>query len=821
MLAEKIGYVLAESLWPNFFPTCIGSFLHRLIWRTFQLQVNAYKKLEGIGGIVLTIMLNSIPLPLFITFATLMLASLGLQFLPLTGELHYEFSAAMALIASLVVGLATLWRGASWCALPAQSNVDDTTAQRYRDSIAADFRKTSIHAVLLSLPPLLIPLVRGVFGHSCGLADGIFWYLLLVPASAWISSVLALLAGMTFCRRWVQVCGFLGLWSLTLFRGGHEAYHGPHIFMYAWQIGFFPGGSWDPELPITGRLLLYRISHIALAGALLLIVQELQGLRLGVQQGIVRKGGVLLSGCLAMVATFCIPFRSDLGLSRTDGWLRMTLGDTLNTRHATIYFNASATDSLDRWRAANLTDFYLEEHAQALGLKAEELEGVTLYLFSSPEQQKLFVGTSSASFTKPWKRELYQTFDRIEGTLKHELAHLVMARYGAVLGISVNQGLLEGAAVALDDSWGNQTLHQYARAIRDFDLAPPIPQIMTTSGFSSQKASLGYVMAGAFCKWLLVNYGAKRFQQVYGWGDFLEVYGKPLDSLAAEYERFIAATPSTPEENRPTMRYLFGGGSFFAQRCLRRISTLNGIGYDALAEKRWDKALQAFQESEQEGITYGARGGIIRALYGQKMWRELIDSCTAWGADTASYPLLPFLIEQGDAYWSLGDTIKAQRLYDSVISLNISVPLTYRAMLRKYFLSDSMMGKQMLKYFTAQWSVAERLSFFNRVHECGKENLVMELIKTTLTADLFPQETAARLQMLFNSINSMKTDSVVQKNHSRVQAIAWLVSYQLNNLCSMVGWHLPAPPAELRTPFFDARRSEQKRMLEWLQKYSH
>lgn len=768
--------------------------------------------------------ISTIPLSLLIPFATLMLAALGLQFLPLTGELHYEFSAAMALIASLVVGLGVLWRGASWCTLPSgQGNVDEHTAQRYRDSIAADFRKTSIRALLLTLPPLLIPLVRGAFGHSCGLADGLLWYLLLVPASAWISCVLALLSGMTFCRRWVQLCGFLGLWSLTLFRGGHEAYHGPHIFMFAWQIGFFPGGSWDPELPITERLLLYRIAHITIAAGLLLVVQEMQGLRLGVQQGIVRKGGVLLAGFLAVGAAVCIPFRSDLGLSRTDGWLRAALGDTLATRHATIYYNASATDSLDRWRAANLTDFYLEEHARTLGIPTAEIEPVTLYLFSSPDQQKLLVGTSSASFTKPWKRELCQTFDRIEGSLKHELAHLVLARYGAVLGISINQGLLEGGAVALDDSWGSWGLHQYARAIGDFRLAPPVAEVMTTSGFSRQKASLAYVMAGSFCQWLLATYGAERFSQVYGWGNFLEAYGKPLDSLAAQYGRFIAAMPPTPPRYRPTARYLFGGGSFFAQRCLRNIATLNAVGYDALAEQRWGTALLAFRESQREGASYGARAGSIRAFYGQQRWRELIDSCAAWGRDTASYPLLPLLIEQGDAHWGLGDTTTARRLYDSVIQLSISVPLTYRAMLRSYFLDDTATAKPMRQYFTAQWSVAERLNFLNRMREVrNDDDGVMELMELTLLANLTPHQAARRLQAVLNSnLSSTESDSVLRRRNPRAKAIAWLVSYQLRPLFSIARLPFPPPPATLDFPLLNTRQPEQQRLLDWLQNQPH
>src|SRR5207253_2842822 len=85
---------------------------------------------------------------------------------------------------------------------------------------------------------------------------------------------------------------------------------------------------------------------------------------------------VAIAAVVALAAVALVSVRPELGLTRTDRWLRSALGDSLHTRFATIYYNATSTDSVDLWRAANLTDFYITEHARALGI----LEGSAMAL---------------------------------------------------------------------------------------------------------------------------------------------------------------------------------------------------------------------------------------------------------------------------------------------------------------------------------------------------------------------------------------------------------------------------------------------------------
>src|SRR5207253_2845968 len=119
-----------------------------------------------------------------------------------------------------------------------------------------------------------------------------------------------------------------------------------------------------------------------------------------------------ISSLIGVVALLCVLHRPELGLTRTDAWLRAELGDSLRTRFTTICYNAATTDSLSIWRAANYADFYVHEHAQALHLDENKIEPITFYAYSSAEEQKRLVGTSSASFTKPWRRTVNMTFDR-------------------------------------------------------------------------------------------------------------------------------------------------------------------------------------------------------------------------------------------------------------------------------------------------------------------------------------------------------------------------------------------------------------------------
>ncbi|HVZ41493.1 MAG TPA: hypothetical protein VHI13_19585 [Candidatus Kapabacteria bacterium] len=648
------------------------------------------------------------------------------QYLPLANDLHYEFAALVAIAASLVAGLTVIARmprfvrGSAPVDAPLRSGADIAIA------------------CLLSMIPLGVALIASLFRMNCGLGEGIAWYLTLVPASALVSGVIGACGATMARRRWLAALLFLALWCGSMARGAYEALAGPHIFLYSWQVGFFPGGSWDAELPIPALLLGYRAVHLAAAGGLLFVLGQIRILRSGSIDGRnIPAVWVIAAGTALAMAL--VGMRSEIGLTRSTEWLRSELGDSLRTRMATIYYNAPTTDSLDLWRAANLTDFYLTEHARVLGIPQDRVERVCIYLYASPAEEKRMVGTASAAFTKPWARSVNMTFGDVGSTLRHELAHVMMARYGNPLGISISQGMLEGSAVALENSFGWHTLHEYAAAMYRLKMAPPVEEIMSIGGFSLHRASMSYVLAGSFSQWLIATYGVDRYCSAFAWGSFESAYGRSLHELSEQYGAFIRAYSSSVDA--ATMRHLFGGGSFFLQKCLRRIGTLNARGYEAMAEERYGRALEQFAASLAEGINYTARIGVIRSLAALGRYQVLLDSFTEYSHDTASYPLLPYLIEQGDAWWARGDTANAARLYDSVLRLQINAPTSLRAASRLYFIdAGDSLRDVMRTYFTRLMPVAQRIILLDQALALAtpRQRSILALMRATLTVNRAP-----------------------------------------------------------------------------------
>lgn len=631
----------------------------------------------------------------------------GAQYLPLTRELHYELSAVAALWTSIGTGIAALvtWRRRTQHTGPVASIVH---------AIA--------WALATTVPPLLIALAFNLVNRTCGVGEGILWYLLLVPPSAIIAVAIARLARTMTATPWTQVAIFLFLWGASMARGAVEALSGPHIFMYAWQVGYFPGGSWDPELPITPLLLAYRATHVLFASLLLLLLVEIETVRTTRRR---RGAAVLLPASLAAaIVIVLVPLRSEIGLTRTDHWLRETLGDSVRTRFTTIYYDATTTDSLDIWRAANYADFYVRRHARALGIRMRAIAPITFYAYSSGAEQKRLVGTSSASFTKPWRRTMNLSFDRVETTLEHELVHVVLEPYGNVLGISWSTGILEGAAVALEHGDDVTMLHRHARAAYDMELAPPVERLMSATGFASHRSSLSYMVAGSFCRWLIDNYGKDRFLRSYASGSLADRYPRTFEHLADEYGAFLATLPPTDPSLETTVRYLYSGGSFFLQRCLRRIATLTGEGYRALADDRYDDALARFDESLALGITSGARAGVIRTLHAAGRYGDLVDSMRVYiDRDSLGTQLLPYLIELSDAQASVGGD-RVETLTEA-LRTGGDEWTRVRAALR-LLLTDGTAGAvssgdsvatAMLEYFRRPMTIAARVSLLTTIEK--------------------------------------------------------------------------------------------------------
>ena len=102
----------------------------------------------------------------------------------------------------------------------------------------------------------------------------------------------------------------------------------------------------------------------------------------------------------------------------------------------------------------------------------------------------------------------------------------------------------EGFAVAADDPiQGELTLHQWAAGMRRQKLAPDMRKLMGTEGFYQSAPSRAYTVAGSFLRFLADTYGAEKVRVLYAHADFQQAYGRPLNDLVTEWERYVDALP--------------------------------------------------------------------------------------------------------------------------------------------------------------------------------------------------------------------------------------------------------------------------------------
>jgi len=671
-------------------------------------------------------------------------ATLVILQLPLFADPGYEFAAAAAAVASVVAGVSSLFRTAR--VGPDAGRGSDA---ELRATIAHDITRLLRTQTLLATTPLLVALPVWAIRTSCGVEDVLTWFLLLAPPSAIISCSIGLLCESVTQRRWIGLTLFVVLWFTSLARGGIEALVGPHIFLYTWHIGYFPGGSWSADQPVPDNLLLYRAVGIVTALALCAVSWALS---LTVRTPITgQKRRRLLAALIVTAFVTCawLSAREQLGYARSYEYVEEELGDSMRCTYATIRFRRASVDSLYLWEAARIVDTALADHARFLGVDPHRMPRTQVYLYGSEEEEQRMVGPRSLAYTKPWQQSVHLQASAVAYALRHELAHVALAPYGFVLGIPLSQGLLEGSAVALEGETEWRTLQQYARAAYAAGLAPSAEQIMGIGGFSSIRPQLAYRLAGAFSSWLVRTYGVRRYLEALPTGDLEGTYGVDDTILAKRFRESLDSLPVPDSLELVGARYRFGGGGFFLQRCLRRIGTLNARGERALEGGSYVRAIEYFQESLREGVSVGARSGILRAQMAMGRWRQVLDSLEYYRRDSTGIAYLGFEVERGDALWSLGEVQRARDCYARIFRYDISRSLTLRAALRMYFIdTPSPLRETMRDYFARPLDPLGRVAVLNAAESEASDHeqrLVLLFMKAVLTSHRSPIATITGL----------------------------------------------------------------------------
>ena len=621
--------------------------------------------------------------------------------IPLLNYLGFESAFVTALMGSFVAGFLTIARLRP-IYLAVQAQGQPFTARTAFASIIP------VNLLLLAIPLALL-CVNAVFVPNCDFAEGCAFFLLLPVVSVFFATALGLFCTVHYRH---PRLAFMGYGILSVIYVLYTGYATPAIFSYNFFYGYFPGFSYDELLPLGWPLVTFRMLTVIVAGLFVwwshIIVTGLPR-----DAGTFTKGAALLrilatrhtaaSVLLLAGAAVLFLFRCQLGWESSAAFVRTTLGGMTETEHFTIYFDSSSTRVGDLAVIVQEHEFRLHQILEACALS--RTEKIISYIYPTTESKRRLIGIGETEIAKPWSREVHMTRSSMDASLKHELVHVIAGQFGLpVIHASFSTGLVEGIAVAVDGSWGYRTLPQYAAALRAAGLAPPVDRLMTPAGFIAQSSSVSYVLAGAFCKFLLDTYGMRPLLQVYRTGDYETAYQLPLDALIAAWQRSLDAVPVGASDSA-SVDVFFRRPPLFGKVCARVHARRLREARELLRRHRDEEALERYAALAARSGGYDALAGLMTAHFRKGDYAAvngLYDSVTTHDPIPRRY--LALGIMAGDARWGNGDTAGAARLYGEVRAARLSPGLLEAAAVRLLILSDTAATRQLRWYFFTEQS---------------------------------------------------------------------------------------------------------------------
>ncbi|HCV43681.1 MAG TPA: hypothetical protein DGH68_09375 [Bacteroidetes bacterium] len=645
-----------------------------------------------------------------LTYAAISLISTQV---PLLNYLGYELSAVIGLVGAVASGLLTIH-----IVKPQYCSAGEKGKTTTSHVLSSFRRAVALNMTLLAIP-LVVMLANALFVKNCSFVLGFAFFLLIPVVSVWFGSALGFLCAVHYR---LSKLVFIFYCLAFLIYSAAMGYLTPAIFSYNFLYGFFPGLTYDEALGLSWTLVIFRLVTVFVAAILIWLATAIVN-RHAPTDSFWTKGISLLrflsdrkqrfgSAAIGFVLASAWFFRCELGFESTSRFIQSKLGSTFSTEHFTIYYSGNSYDENEiKWIAAE-HEFRLKQIGDAF--YAPFHGKIESYIYPSNEVKQRFIGTGTTNIAKPWSGQIHTTRQSLDGTLKHELVHIVAAPFGLpVIRASLSTGLIEGLAMAIEWEWGNRTPHQYAAAMRRFGVMPEIEPMMLLTGFASQAASVSYVVCGSFCRFLIDRYGMRKMMQVYRTGDFDFTYGRSLRQLINEWHGFLDRI-EVRACDRDAVDVLFRRPPIFRKVCARVVAERNIEAGKKYGQRDYKAAELLFGESYTEGKSYDALSGYLSSALrsgNATMVSALYDSITV--RESRPSPYLPLFLTIGDAFWTLGRSEKAQELYSCLRQADLSRTLNELATLRLLAAHNPSDGRSMLTYMMSDANDSVRLGMLD------------------------------------------------------------------------------------------------------------
>lgn len=530
---------------------------------------------------------------------TVALGAIG--FLPLFGGPGYEHALAAGLLVPSAAAIAT----AIDCARRTSSTPLASVARGVVTGLA--------YAALALVTALLHAARVGV----CELWGALLYFALTAGIGAVLGGVWGAaageLTGALVARRRVRrvrlVATLLGLAApiggvaVSLYR----FYASPMIFAFDPFVGYFSGTLYDTVIDAGTALFTYRLGSLATLASAALFASVLHrdderpfGLVLDLRSSGTRARAAL--GLLAMMASAGLTLSgATLGHFSTTASIAADLGAEKHGERCDVVY-----PSTTREQEANLLLKDCEEQVRSVEarLGAKGPPRVRAFFFRDDGDKKRLMGAAHTYIAKPWRNEVYlQLGSYPHPVLGHELAHVIAGSFGRgalriagdVGGYLPNPGLIEGIAVAASPDDEDLTDEQWARAMLEIGILPPMQRVFGLD-FLGDASAKSYTLAGAFISWMGARWGMKTVRDWYGGGDVVALTGKSWPELDAAFRDHLKTVP-LPAETESFARARFMRPGIFGRRCPHVVDATRREADVCRETQRFEEALRLYERA--------------------------------------------------------------------------------------------------------------------------------------------------------------------------------------------------------------------------------
>ncbi len=540
----------------------------------------------------------------------------ALGFLPLFGGPGYEHALATGLVVPSVAAVATAWAVAS---------------DRESTPLASVGRGV-VNGLVLALVSLATALLHVLRVGICELWGAVLYFVLTAGIGSVVGGVWGAVAGEAALfarrgRRFAVVLAILGpVGSVAV--GIYRFVSSPMVFAYDPFVGYFSGTLYDTVIDAGDAIYTYRLASLATIGAAALfasvLVRRDSRLAFDVTSAPARAR-VAVGSVLALASVASIVFGTELGHFSTTSSIAKELGREKHGARCDVVY-PSTTREQDA--ALLVKDCDEEVRAVEAVLGARGPERIRAFFFRDEKEKKRLMGAAHVYIAKPWREEVYlQLGGYPHPVLGHELAHVVAGRFGrgpfriagSLSGLLPNPGLIEGIAVFASPHDEDLSDAQWARAMKDIGILPPMERVFSL-GFLGESSAKSYTLAGAFIDWVARTHGPGVVRAWYGGGDLPALVGQDWASIERAYRAFLETVPLPPEAES-FARAKFGRPGIFGRKCPHVVDALRQDADQCRDTQRYEEAIDLYREAlAKDPLDHASRQGLatVERRYGDR-----------------------------------------------------------------------------------------------------------------------------------------------------------------------------------------------------------